>query len=98
MICLLSFPTLNSSGEGGKEAITTKGPTIGGPFNLVNTEQQTVTERDLLGHWVLLYFGYTSSPDVGPAELQKLAKAIDILGSMHSPYFIAFSFLIVIDL
>ncbi|XP_010680565.2 protein SCO1 homolog 2, mitochondrial [Beta vulgaris subsp. vulgaris] len=68
-------------GEGGKEAITSKGPTIGGPFNLINTERQTVTERDLLGHWVLLYFGYTSSPDVGPAELQKLAKAIDILES-----------------
>lgn len=70
-------------GKEKKEGITVKGPTVGGPFTLVNTEKQIVTEQNLLGNWVLLYFGYTSSPDVGPAEVQKMAKAIDILGSLH---------------
>lgn len=73
-----------TKGEGKKEGITVKGPTIGGPFTLVNTEKQIVTEQNLLGNWVLLYFGYTSSPDVGPAEVQKMAKAIDILESKHN--------------
>lgn len=73
-----------AKGEGKKEGITIKGPTIGGPFTLVNTEKQIVTEQNLLGNWVLLYFGYTSSPDVGPAEVQKMAKAIDILESKHN--------------
>ncbi|KAJ1412839.1 Thioredoxin-like superfamily [Sesbania bispinosa] len=59
---------------------TVDGPIIGGPFRLINTEKQTVTERNFLGNWVLLYFGYTSSPDIGPEQVQIMAKAIDILG------------------
>lgn len=31
-----------------------------------------------------MYFGYTSSPDVGPAEVDKMAKAINILESQHN--------------
>nr|AFK48335.1 unknown [Lotus japonicus] len=55
----------------------------GGPFTLTNTENQTVTERDFLGKWVLLYFGYTSSPDIGPAQLLLMSMIIDILESKH---------------
>ncbi|CAM8996144.1 unnamed protein product [Rhodiola kirilowii] len=58
---------------------TQKGPVIGGPFSLVNTEDQVFTEQNLLDNWVLLYFGYTSSPDIGPEQLQMMAKTIDIL-------------------
>ncbi|XP_073280768.1 protein SCO1 homolog 2, mitochondrial isoform X3 [Primulina huaijiensis] len=69
-------------GKGEKfERSAISGPIIGGPFSLINTERQLVTEQNLLGNWVLLYFGYTSSPDVGPAEVQKMAKSIDILES-----------------
>ncbi|CAA7395101.1 unnamed protein product [Spirodela intermedia] len=55
----------------------------GGPFRLINTENKTVTEADLQGSWILMYFGYTSSPDVGPEEVQKMAEAIDILEDQH---------------
>ncbi|KAK2990806.1 hypothetical protein RJ640_008946 [Escallonia rubra] len=63
------------------ERSSIKGPIIGGPFSLIDTEGRLVTERNLLGNWVLLYFGYTSSPDVGPAEVQKMANAVNILES-----------------
>lgn len=56
------------------------GPIIGGPFTLIDTENHLVTEKNFLGNWVLLYFGYTSSPDVGPEQVQMMAKAIDTLG------------------
>ncbi|XP_077213924.1 protein SCO1 homolog 2, mitochondrial-like isoform X2 [Tasmannia lanceolata] len=59
-------------------------PAFGGPFRLIDTEYRLVTECDLRGCWTLLYFGYTSSPDVGPEELKKMAKAIDILDSEHN--------------
>ncbi|PIN26761.1 putative cytochrome C oxidase assembly protein [Handroanthus impetiginosus] len=69
-------------GKGEKfERSAIQGPIIGGPFSLVDTEGHLVTEKNLLGNWVLLYFGYTSSPDVGPAELRKMADTIDILES-----------------
>ncbi|XP_038689926.1 protein SCO1 homolog 2, mitochondrial isoform X2 [Tripterygium wilfordii] len=72
-------------GQGNSDNDTTaKGPIIGGPFTLVDTENKTVTEKNLLGNWVLLYFGYTSSPDVGPDQVQMMAKAIKILESKHN--------------
>lgn len=60
-----------------------KGPIIGGPFSLIDTENQIVTEQSFRGKWILLYFGYTSSPDVGPEQVQIMAKATDILESKH---------------
>ncbi|MFS8015633.1 putative copper chaperone SCO1/SenC, Thioredoxin-like superfamily [Helianthus anomalus] len=52
-----------------------KAPVIGGPFSLIGSDGRLVTEKDLQGgDWILIYFGYTASPDVGPAELAKLAK------------------------
>ncbi|XP_057417577.1 protein SCO1 homolog 2, mitochondrial [Lotus japonicus] len=60
------------------------GPIIGGPFTLINTEKEPVTERTFLGKWVLLYFGYTSSPDIGPEQVHLMAKAIDILESKQN--------------
>ncbi|CAN1822149.1 Protein SCO1 homolog 2, mitochondrial [Linum perenne] len=58
----------------------TPGPVIGGPFCLNDTEKRVVTQNDFLGKWILLYFGYTASPDVGPDQLQTMSKAIDKLG------------------
>lgn len=75
-------------GKGEKfERSAIQGPIIGGPFSLIDTEGRLVTEKNLLGNWVLLYFGYTSSPDVGPAEVRKMANTINILGSIF--YFVS---------
>lgn len=72
-------------GQGNKSSGNfVKGPIIGGPFTLIDTENQTITERNLRGKWVLLYFGYTSSPDVGPEQVQVMAKAIDKLEAKHT--------------
>lgn len=53
---------------------------LGGPFTLTDHRGRTVTERDLHGSWVLLYFGYASCPDVCPTELQTAVSAIEALG------------------
>ncbi|GAB4848679.1 Protein SCO1 2, mitochondrial [Ancistrocladus abbreviatus] len=71
-------------GQGKSSTVNVDGPKIGGPFTLINTEGKIVTELDLMGNWVLLYFGYTSSPDVGPAEVKKMAEAIGILESKQN--------------
>ncbi|KAL9252082.1 SCO1 homolog 2, mitochondrial-like protein [Drosera capensis] len=70
--------------HGNGEGLLVKGPIIGGPFALVDTNNSIITEQVLLGNWVLLYFGYTSSPDVGPAEVQKMADVVATLESKQN--------------
>jgi len=67
---------------------------LGGPFELVNAEDgKTVTDRDFHGQHVLIYFGFTTCPDICPDELEKVAAAIDIVekscGEKILPLFIS---------
>lgn len=39
-------------------------PTLGGPFTLVNSAGETVTQADFAGRHMLIYFGYTYCPDI----------------------------------
>jgi cytochrome oxidase Cu insertion factor (SCO1/SenC/PrrC family) len=53
---------------------------VGGPFTLVRQDGKRVTERDFLGKYMLVFFGYTYCPDVCPTELQVMTAALDMLG------------------
>ncbi len=52
---------------------------IGGPFELIDQSGSTVTDRDLRGRYLLIYFGYASCPDVCPLELDRMGRALDAL-------------------
>ena len=54
---------------------------IGGSFTLTRGNGEVVTDRDFRGHYLLIYFGYTSCPDICPTTLSAIADAIDILGT-----------------
>jgi protein SCO1/2 len=56
------------------------GPTVGGPFTLIDGDGHTVTDRDFRGKYLLVYFGYTYCPDVCPTTLNAVADALDRLG------------------
>ena len=57
------------------------GATIGGPFALQDGDGKTITERDLRGKYLLVYFGYTFCPDVCPTTLNEVSDAMDRLGT-----------------
>lgn len=52
---------------------------IGGPFELVGTQGETVTQADFAGRYKLVFFGYTYCPDVCPATLLHITRALNIL-------------------
>ncbi|MEX0348300.1 MAG: SCO family protein [Paracoccaceae bacterium] len=65
---------------------------IGGPFELVNADGQTVTDADVIKEPALIYFGYTFCPDVCPFDMSRNADAVDVLegrGQMVTPVFIS---------
>ena len=49
-------------------------------FVMTDTQGRMFTDQDLLGSFALIYFGYTSCPDVCPTSLQTVAMALDELG------------------
>ena len=59
----------------------TGGPSVGGPFTLVNDNGKTVSSSDFRGKYMLVYFGYTYCPDVCPTTLNSIAQAMDRLGA-----------------
>jgi protein SCO1/2 len=64
---------------------------IGGPFELVNQNGETVTDAEVITEPSLIYFGYTFCPDVCPFDVSRNADAIDLLqerGIEATPVFI----------
>lgn len=53
---------------------------VGGDFAMVDTAGHPVTRVDLLGRPTVLYFGYTSCPDVCPTTLLLLSDAMAKMG------------------
>ena len=52
---------------------------IGGEVSLTNHKGEPVTDKDFLGKYMIVYFGYTFCPDVCPMDLQIMADAMRIL-------------------
>jgi protein SCO1/2 len=53
---------------------------VGGPFSLIDQNGRKVSERDFLGKYMLVFFGFTYCPDICPTELQVMMSALDRLG------------------
>jgi len=64
-----------------KAAATVTGKAlIGGPFTLTDQSGKRVTDKDFVGHYTLVFFGFTHCPDICPTALQVVSAALDKLG------------------
>jgi cytochrome oxidase Cu insertion factor (SCO1/SenC/PrrC family) len=53
---------------------------IGGDFTLIDQNGAVRQDKDFRGRLMLVFFGYTSCPDVCPTALQTMSRALDLLG------------------
>lgn len=56
------------------------GADIGGEFELIGSEGQTVRWSDFDGQYRAVYFGYTYCPDYCPNDMSQLARGLKKLG------------------
>lgn len=52
---------------------------VGGPFELIDENGQTVSDKDFSDVYKLIYFGFASCPAICPTELQKIAGTMKAL-------------------
>ncbi|MEO9574288.1 MAG: SCO family protein [Tateyamaria sp.] len=82
----ISRPSDESAfGQCSATTIAGDGNQIGGPFELVNAEGETVTDKDVITEPSLIYFGYTFCPDVCPLDTARNAEAVDVLAERGMP-------------
>lgn len=59
-------------------------PGFGGDFTLTNQDNQPFKLQDVRGRAVLLFFGYTSCPDMCPMTMSRIGAALNRVGKAAS--------------
>lgn len=75
---------IGSVAKKGRNMVVAGAPQIGGAFTLVSHEGKQVTDQDFFGKYTLIFFGYTSCPDVCPTEMNTISLVYEILGDKAS--------------
>ncbi len=79
-------------GPAAADDAVTETPPLGGRYILSAHDGRTVTDETFRGKHLVVFFGYTSCPDICPTTLQTLAIALDQLGPLAAkvqPLFIS---------
>jgi protein SCO1 len=57
---------------------------FGGPFTLTDHTGRRVTERDFLGQFMLIYFGFTRCTDACPIDMPNLVHALEEIAPLDA--------------
>jgi protein SCO1/2 len=55
-------------------------PSVGGAFDLIDQDRRPFSDRELLGRYAVIFFGFTHCKVVCPKALQRLSDALEHLG------------------
>lgn len=65
--------------SGGRIGQTETADLVGGPFALTDQRGATLSNADLEGRYMMVFFGYTYCPDFCPTTLTVVTQAMDLL-------------------
>ena len=54
---------------------------VGGPFELVDQDRNSITNNSFPNKFKIIYFGFTFCPDICPTGLTTISEALDSLGT-----------------
>ncbi len=83
MVLAFLGPAAATAHDGKHETVKPAAATasmVGGAFTLTDQNGKAVTDKDFDGKYRLVYFGFTSCPDICPGDLRKMADALNIAG------------------
>jgi protein SCO1/2 len=80
VVALAIFPEARQALLPAPGSVTSGQALVGGPFTLTDDTGKRVTDKDYRGHYMLVFFGFTSCPDICPAGLQLISAALENLG------------------
>ena len=80
-LLVTALPVACSGPNPGPSKPPLEGARIGGPFALVDQDGKAATDRNFLGKYRIMYFGYTFCPDVCPVDMQNIGAAMRTLES-----------------
>lgn len=82
-VCLYAVMALLQKPSASPDAssFAREGVAIGGPFTLTDQNGDKVSDTQFRRKWMLVYFGFTSCPDVCPTDLLQISRAMDQLGA-----------------
>ncbi|HYD17644.1 MAG TPA: SCO family protein [Patescibacteria group bacterium] len=78
LAALAAFAFLFSSHIANAEGVA--GSTVGGAFSLVDGDGNQVTEKSWPGKYKLVFFGFTSCPEICPVTMDAMVEALEKLG------------------
>ena len=76
-------PTKRSAAELMDAVMWNREP-VGGPFRLTDHQGRVRRDTDFRGKLMLVYFGYTTCPDICPTDLYQISQAMHLLGTSAS--------------
>jgi protein SCO1/2 len=80
VVALAIFPEARQALLPSPGPVTSGKALVGGPFALTDDTGTRVTDKDYRGRYMLVFFGFTSCPDICPAGLQLISAALENLG------------------
>jgi len=89
-LAIVTVVVVTGRERGVTQEASTGQPAVGGPFQLVNQDGQTVDQTMLNGKWTLVFFGFTYCPDYCPTTLTGLAATKQQMGDKARDLQIAF--------